>query len=45
MDPLVPCLAQKGSRYLDNDIFEIRLSKTVIFVKMCSETNIFKNRQ
>ena len=33
MDPLVPCLAQKGSIYLDNGILEIRLPKTVIFVK------------
>ena len=45
MDTLAPCLAQKGSRYLDNDIFEIRLSKTVIFVKICSQTDIFENRQ
>ena len=45
MNPLVTCLAQKGSRYLDNAIIEIRLSKTVIFVKMCSQTDIFENRQ
>ena len=36
MDTLVPCLAQKGSIYLDNGILEIRLSKTIIFVKMYS---------
>ena len=28
---------------MDNDIFKIRLSKTVIFVKICNETNIIKN--
>ena len=45
MDPLVPCLGHIGSIYLDNGIFEIRLSKTDIFVNICSETNIFKNKQ
>ena len=45
MYPLVPCLTQKVSRYLDNDILEIRLSKTVIFVKICSYIDIFENRQ
>ena len=34
MDPLVPYLAQKGSVYFDNGIFEIKLLKTIIFVKM-----------
>ena len=33
MNPLVPYLAQKGSKYLDNSILEIRLSKTIIFIK------------
>ena len=45
MVPPVPCPAQKGSRYLDNDILEITLSKIVIFVKMYSWTDIFKNMQ
>ena len=40
MDSLVPCLAHKKTQYLGNGIFEIRL-----FVKMFSETDIFKNRQ
>ena len=33
MDPLVSCLAQKGSIYLDNGILKIRLLKTIIFVR------------
>ena len=33
MDPLVFCLAQKGSRYFDNNILEIRLSKNYYFCK------------
>ena len=36
MNPLVPYLAQKGSRYLDNSVFEIRLSKVIIFVRVYS---------
>ena len=44
MDSLVTCPAHKKAQYLDNDIFEIRLPKTIIFVKMCSEINIFKIR-
>ena len=45
MDLLVHCLAKKCSIYLDNGIFEIRLLKTIIFVKMCSEADVFKNGQ
>ena len=42
MDPLVLCLAQKSSRYLDNGILEIRLSKIVIFVEMQLDWHIEK---
>ena len=44
MDPLVPCLGEKGSKYLDNDILEIRLSDTIIFVNMCSQTDKYENK-